>query len=93
MIFRDDGYRRLASKDEAWPGDLVVYRDPEGNYLHVGEVVEIRRITGDARTATPWALSKLAEHGEYLHNVYDMDPLLKVFSARIEFWSDRAPGD
>ena len=66
MILNDDEYRRVANKGDLQRGDIVVYRDDDGEVSHVGIVADV---TTDPAKAT-WdvlVLSQWGRHGEYFH--------------------------
>jgi len=85
MILTEDGYRRLGRFEEAWPGDVVVYRRPGGEATHVGIILEVAADVAAAGVRIK-VLSKWGQHGEYIHDLPDVPPLLGVPS---EAWSDR----
>ncbi|MBN1590373.1 MAG: hypothetical protein JW888_12735 [Pirellulales bacterium] len=86
-ILRDDGYRKLAETEQPRVGDLVLYIDNvHGDYLHVGQVVELREGVSPTSPHVPWVLSKWnSTSGETLHSAYDA-PYEQM---RQEYWTDR----
>ncbi len=89
-IFDDDKYRLVSWPDERlFVGDLVTYWVSVGDnktFLHVGIVVELRKII-EGSTELPWILSKWDDtSGEVLHHYQD-HPLPE--GAKAEFWTDR----
>jgi hypothetical protein len=84
MIFEDDGYRRI-SEAEAMVGDVVLYKDGEGDFAHVAIIIEK---SPDVNRAS-WkfeVLSQWGADGEYLHSLEDVPPLL---GRPEEFWTER----
>ena len=86
MILQDDGYRSVSDESELWPGDIVIYRDQEGEVAHIGIVI---RVTADLRNATweVFAISQWGADGEYLHRVDDVNPRL---GSPVEYWTERS---
>ena len=84
MILRDDGYTKTTCK-ELQPGDIVVYRDDDGNATHVGIVfkIEINLIDADRKIIV---LSQWGRDGEYFHPVNEVNELL---GNPTEYWTDR----
>lgn len=92
QIFREDGYRVRTGLEQPTVGDLVVYRDNVTQaLLHVGEIVELRRVAAgqgpDERAAVPWVLSKFGPtSGEVLHH-YRQAPY-EQFDVATSFWTE-----
>ena len=84
-ILGDDGYRRVSDEGELVPGDLVVYRDDQGDVSHVGVITEIRTNVREG-VREVFVLSQWGRDGEYFHEVDDVSPLLGKPS---EYWTDR----
>lgn len=85
MILNDDEYRRVDNKGDLQRGDIVVYRDDDGEVSHVGIVADV---TTDPARAT-WdvlVLSQWGRHGEYFH--LDEDVHTKL-GKPTEYWTDR----
>jgi hypothetical protein len=85
MILEDDEYHRLSGPDQVMQGDLVVYRNAQGNVAHVGLVA---RVNVNLRQATREiiVLSQWGALGEYFHRVDDVSPYL---GTPTDYWSDR----
>jgi len=85
MILSEDGLRKLSQESEIMVGDIVVYRDEDGDASHTGLVSEIRI---DIATASReiMILSQWGKDGEYFHPVSDVSPLLGMPT---EYWTDR----
>lgn len=85
MILSEDGLRKLSEGSEIMVGDIVVYRDDDGDASHVGLVSEIRI---DIPTASRdiMILSQWGRDGEYFHPVSDVSPFL---GTPTEYWTDR----
>jgi hypothetical protein len=84
-ILEDDEYQRIPSRDEALPGDVVVYRNEQGTVVHVGVVAQmitnLREGTREVEVLSQWG-----GDGEYFHRADDVHPQLGSPS---EYWSDR----
>lgn len=95
-ILADDGYRVLASAETPLQGDLALYAlVAGGDLLHVGLVVELRRISSSGGSplghGAPWVLSKWNDvSGEVVHHVNDVPFPADEFS--VAFWTDRPRG-
>ncbi len=91
MILADDGYRRLGPKEGSLPGDLVIYRDPQVGFLHVGAILEMREGLGPASPKIAWVLSKWdSASGEFMHYAHHVPPWdQQGFSVVVEVWTDR----
>ena len=85
-ILREDGYRQLPGVAEVQPGDVVVYRDSDGQVCHVGFVVERNLIVLGERSDPLKVLSKWGADGEYIHDSLDLPPLL---GTPTDYWTDR----
>jgi hypothetical protein len=84
-ILADDGYRRIAIS-AAVLGDLVLYRDAEGDFAHVGVIV---KHNADIETGA-WktlVLSQWGADGEYFHDINDVDS--RWLQKSREFWSEK----
>jgi hypothetical protein len=85
LILSEDGFRRLSGAAEADIGDVVLYRDAEGDLTHIAIVISN---TPDVARAT-WntvVLSKWGWDGEYYHAI-DHVPL--TYGRATEYWSER----
>jgi hypothetical protein len=84
MIFLDDGYREV-EVSTVMPGDIVLYRDTQGNVSHVAVVVSHERDLANARWRTQ-VLSQWGADGEYFHDPGDVNQWLgkpdKFYSER-----------
>jgi hypothetical protein len=65
LIMTDDGYREIDAQ-QAMPGDVVLYFEPEG-LAHSGLVVAVDRL---GAATVPIVLSKWGIAGEYVHTVW-----------------------
>ena len=85
MILADDGYQPVPNETELQPGDVVVYRDSDGQVSHVGIVSEVRTNLAQA-VREVFVLSQWGQDGEYFHRADDVNPLLGMPA---EYWTDR----
>jgi hypothetical protein len=93
LIFAEDGYRKLPPGEPPVPGDLVVYREKDIGYLHVGVIVESEERLGNM--VIPKVLSNWDDaSGEYLHWYNDAAFYHeKDYVVTVEYWTDRpSPG-
>ena len=44
LILSEDGFRRLNSNEEILPGDILVYRNPDGAFAQVYQIQAIRSL-------------------------------------------------
>lgn len=89
-IFEDDGYRRLPLDEVPMSGDLAVWSDNQGDFLHVGMIMEMRPGVSPTSPPCPWVLSKWnSTSGEVLHYVQDAPFNKQDFPFTIEYWTDR----
>lgn len=74
-ILSDDGYRTLRAGEDPQQGDLALYLDSGGGFLHVGRIVEVRGIVSNGNTSDakiPFVLSKWSDcFGEDVHHCND----------------------
>jgi hypothetical protein len=90
-ILHDDGYRELGLSEVPERGDLVLYRDPQAGYLHVGLVLSIEQGLSRESRQIARVLSKFnSVSGEYIH--WEHDHPFQNFSVTIEHWTDRPLG-
>lgn len=91
-IIDDDGYKPVPEKEAPRPGDLAIYKLPDGKIIHIAEVMRIEGRKGEVRKA--FALSKWGDlAGEYVHSVDDV-PFKKTFpESKVEYWTERLRGD
>ena len=90
MVLADDGYRQLDQGEPPAPGDLVIYRDREHGFLHVGMIAELRQGITAESPPIPWVLSKWdSTSGEVLHHFADVPFAKQGFALVIECWTDR----
>ena len=85
MILEDDGYQQVSSKDQLLPGDIVVYRDDQGEISHVGMVAQVK-VNATKATWEVLVLSQWGGDGEYFHLDDDVNPTL---GRPAEYWTDR----
>lgn len=85
MILEDDGLRRVSNKGDLQHGDIVVYRDDEGEVSHVGIVADVKADLANA-TWEVLVLSQWGRHGEYFHLDEDVHSRL---GKPTEYWTDR----
>ena len=83
-ILKEDGYRRIAPAD-ASVGDVIVYKNGQGELVHIGLVIthypEVR--AGKWKTAV---LSQWGSVGEYFHDAEDVPLFL---GKPVEYWTER----
>jgi hypothetical protein len=89
LIFDEDGYRKLPAGESPLPGDLVVYREKDIGYIHVGVILACHR--GAEGLLVPKVLSKWDDaSGEYIHWVNDAHFFHeKDYVISFDFWTDR----
>ena len=85
MILDEDDYRRVNNLAELERGDVVVYRDSQGDVSHVGIVAEPGLYVPDGKRQV-LVLSQWGQAGEYVHLVDDVSPWL---GTPVEYWTDR----
>ena len=84
-ILHEDGYERVPDESDLVTGDVIVYKTDNNQVGHVGVIAHIRTtIYPPSRKIT--VLSQWGFHGEYLHDINDVDP---EYGTRKEFWTDR----
>lgn len=87
VILRDDQYRRLDNEKEIQPGDVIVYRNEDGEASHVGIVAKVLTdLSIDEAPVMLCVLSQWGASGEYFHLADDVSSLLGNPS---EYWTDR----
>jgi len=88
LIFREDGYRKLAPGELPLPGDLVMYREKDVGYLHVGLIIACPTIAG---VMLPRVLSKWDDtSGEYVHWINDAEFFRREdWDVSFYYWTDR----
>lgn len=79
-ILVDDEYRHI-NVVECRVGDVVVYRNDEGEITHVGLVAAEPSVGRDMLVLSQWGAM-----GEYLHELGDV---LEVYGTPAEFWTTR----
>ncbi len=91
-ILKDDGYRRLSTRDRLFADDLVLYRDVDDNtYLHVARIVRLISGVSSSSPPIPIVLSKWGHDlGERFHKAFDYG--MTEYTVDVEFWTDR-PND
>ena len=89
-ILSDDGYRKLDAGETSLVGDVVLCRDPQVGFLHVGMIVEMREVAPGS-LKVPWVLSKWSDSsGEVLHHFRHTPPWAQQgLTVELEFWTDR----
>ena len=85
-ILKEDGYRQLNSEVETRCGDLVVYRDRQGEVSHVAIVVRKNLYDPQNPKDTLVVLSKWGAEGEYEH---DASYVPVLCGKPAEYWTDR----
>jgi hypothetical protein len=85
MILIDDDYRQVIDESSIQPGDVVVYRDDDGQVSHVGIVAVVKTNVSEAEWEV-LVLSQWGQDGEYFHLAKDVNPLL---GKPAEYWTDR----
>ena len=85
MILIEDEYRQVNDLAQLERGDVVVYRDSQGDVSHVGIVAEPGLYTPDGKRQV-LILSQWGQAGEYVHLVDDVSPWL---GTPVEYWTDR----
>lgn len=85
LILREDGYQLLGGPHEVVPGDIVLYKNGDGEISHVGVVIE-RRPKVENGSWEIWIVSKWGRDGEYIHKIGDAPEILGQPS---EYWSER----
>ena len=85
MILADDDYRQVPDEGNLQPGDVVVYRDGDGQVSHVGIVDRVRTNVTQAVWEV-FVLSQWGRDGEYFHRADDVNPRL---GKPAEYWTDR----
>jgi hypothetical protein len=86
-IAADDGYECLPPNKMALPGDVVVYRDENGEVVHVGRIVDYFNIDGLALGYR--VLSQIGADGEYIHNLDDLPQFPIKIKLPPELWTER----
>ena len=85
MILHEDGYHPLQNLEELMIGDVVVYKIDQHTIAHVGIIASIET-TVSPPSRNICVLSQWGRHGEYLHDIDDVDPR---YGNLKEFWTDR----
>ena len=85
MILAEDEYRQLGGLHEAYVGDIVVYRDSEGDVAHVAVIIELEPVIQTASWKVT-VISKWGADGEYVH---PLDELPDRLGSATEYWADR----
>jgi hypothetical protein len=84
FILAEDEYRHVVDERLVQPGDAVIYRY-DGKDAHVGIVWCRKPNVAEALFETR-VLSQWGHDGEYFH---DIDDVLPLYGAALEFWTDR----
>ena len=85
LILDGDNYQRVPHESELAVGDIVIYRDQNGEPVHVAMVSDVRTNLRDA-TWEVFVISQWGGDGEYFHRVDDVHPRL---GEPTEYWTDR----
>ena len=90
-LLREDDYRLLSDEESPVAGDLALYVDAkDGQYLHVGMILEMNEGIASESPKIPKILSKCnSALGEVIHHERDVPYDKQGISARIEYWTDR----
>lgn len=81
MIKEDDGYEEIG-RDDALPGDVIIYYDDNGEISHSGIIVT-KPSNGEFNY--PWVVSKWGMLSEVYHLAYVIPEQYKPFS-KISYW-------
>lgn len=87
-ILYEDGYRKLKQMNELQVGDVVVYKDGNGEPQHVGTVLRVEPSVADASWRVE-VVSKWGADAEYLHEVSDVPVIYGI----PEYWTERVTPD
>ncbi len=83
----DDEYRQLDDENEVEPGDVIVYRNDDGEVSHVAIVAKVlTSLKLDEAPVRLCVLSQWGADGEYFHMADDVNPRL---GRPVEYWTDR----
>ena len=85
MILTDDEYKPIDDIGDLQRGDVVVYRDNQGEATHVGIVANVHPTLDNGQPQVT-VLSQWGADGEYLHPLNDINPRLGNPS---DYWTDR----
>ena len=85
MIVEDDELRPLRLEEAPVIGDLLIYRNTDGTFAHIGTVVKAESNLAQAKFDL-LIMSKWGKHGEYIHRENDVSPRLGTPS---EIYTDR----
>ena len=85
MILEEDGYHQVPDERDLQPGDVVVYKDDDGQVSHVG-IVARRGLELPGQPPQLFVLSQWGQDGEYFHQADDVNPRL---GKPAEYWTDR----
>lgn len=85
-ILGDDGYRQLGGIDEAKVGDLIVYKNPKGEFAHVAILIKKVPIIVGSNRIRVWALSQFGYDGEWIH---PHDKVPERCGMAAEYWTER----
>lgn len=81
-IMEDDGYEKIA-RNEVAQGDVVLYKDHQGEPSHIALVVMVQVL---GRTPNIQVISKWGKEAEFIHYVENVPDLL---GSPAEYWTDR----
>ena len=85
VILKDDKYTLLTNYREIEPGDIVVYRDQNGDASHVGIVAKVT-VSLKEEPIEVCVLSQWGADGEYFHLADDVH---RGLGKPAEYWTDR----
>lgn len=82
-ILKDDGYRKI-DMNSVVAGDIIVYKDQDGEIVHTGIVIEITRVLF---SHMPTILSKWGKGPECIHKFNYVPEYYNTCEK--EFWTER----
>lgn len=85
LILKEDAYHKVSDNKDVMPGDIVLYRDRNGEIVHVGVILS-KSPNLSLGDFTFEVLSKWGANGEYQHDLHDVPELLGEAK---EFFSER----
>jgi len=89
MILREDRFDEINEQQTAI-GDVVVYRNSQGEAIHASVVVERTPLVVGSNVDLILVLSKWGPHsGESIHRVQDVPGRLGADFVKTQFWTDR----
>lgn len=85
-ILSDDGYRPLGGLDDVQVGDLIVYKNPNGEFTHVAIFIKKEPIIVGGNKTRVWVLGQFGFDGEWIH---PHDEVPKYCGKPVEYWTER----